>query len=61
MEVAKALFIDVPKLGTADQRRIIAALERLGWERGTRGGPNGQQLWVRGTGVVTDAGASPRD
>jgi predicted P-loop ATPase len=48
-EVAQALHIDVPKLGTADQRRISAALERLGWERGTRGGPNGQQLWVRGT------------
>jgi predicted P-loop ATPase len=49
LEVAKALFIEVPKLGTADQRRIIAALERLGWERGTPGGPNCQQLWVRGT------------
>jgi hypothetical protein len=35
MNIARnALFIDVPKLGTADQRRIAAALERLGWRRG---------------------------
>jgi predicted P-loop ATPase len=39
LEVARsALFIDVPKLGTADQRRIGAILERLGWERGARNG-----------------------
>jgi hypothetical protein len=38
-EVAKkALRIDTPKLGTADQRRIGAALERLGWTRGKRTG-----------------------
>lgn len=28
-----ALKIETPKLGTADQRRITAALERLGWHR----------------------------
>ncbi len=37
LEVAQsALSIDTPKLGTADQRRISAALERLGWVRGDR-------------------------
>jgi predicted P-loop ATPase len=40
-----ALFIETPKLGTADQRRIAAALERLGWIRGERG-PKGERLWV---------------
>lgn len=46
LEVAhKALSIDVPKLGTADQRRIAAALERLGWIHGKRGG-RGERLWV---------------
>ncbi len=38
-EVAKkALRIDTPRLGTADQRRIGAALERLDWVRGKRTG-----------------------
>ena len=32
LELARnALFIDLPKIGTADQRRIAAALQRLGW------------------------------
>ena len=45
IDVAKeALFIDTPKLGTADQRRITAAMERLGWERGKRGS-NGERFW----------------
>jgi predicted P-loop ATPase len=33
-EVARqALFIETPKIGTADQRRIAAVLEQLGWHR----------------------------
>ena len=39
-----ALCIDRPKLGTTDQRRIAAALERLGWIRGRR--VKGVQEWV---------------
>ncbi len=36
-EVAKeALYIETPKLGTAEQRRITAILERVGWRRGAR-------------------------
>jgi hypothetical protein len=42
-----ALSIETPKLGTADQRRIAAALERLGWGRGARGA-NGERFWVPG-------------
>jgi hypothetical protein len=37
LEVAReALLIDLPRIGVADQRRIGAALERLGWKRGNR-------------------------
>ncbi len=63
LEVARlALFIEMPKLGTAEQRRIGAILERLGWVRGTLDkdgkpqigarGPNGERYWVerRGNG-----------
>jgi predicted P-loop ATPase len=33
-EIARdGLSIETPRIGTADQRRIAAALERLGWER----------------------------
>jgi predicted P-loop ATPase len=48
LDVARqALFIDTPKLGTSDQRRIAAALERLGWARGARSGTNGSRAWER--------------
>jgi predicted P-loop ATPase len=49
LEVARgALSIETAKIGTADQRRISAALERLGWTRGPRGN-SGERFWVRGT------------
>jgi predicted P-loop ATPase len=39
LEVANnGLKIELPRIGTADQRRITAALERLGWSRGKREG-----------------------
>ena len=48
MEVAReGLFIDMPRLGTVDQRRIAAALERLGWERGARSGAKGERTWQK--------------
>ena len=47
LEVALgALVMDRARIGTADQRRIAAALERLGWERGKRT-MHGQK-WVPG-------------
>jgi predicted P-loop ATPase len=50
LEVAReALFIDMPKIGTSDQRRISAALERLGRERGPRSGASGERSWVKRT------------
>ena len=45
LEVARdGLNIELPRIGTADQRRITAALERLGWERGKRAGT--ARWWV---------------
>jgi predicted P-loop ATPase len=50
-EVAhNALFIEKPRIGTADQRRIAAALERIGWRRERAGGKTdwqGKRWWVR--------------
>jgi predicted P-loop ATPase len=52
LAVAKdALFMDIAKIGTADQRRIIAALERLGWTRGKR--TNSSRPWLAPTEKVT--------
>jgi predicted P-loop ATPase len=37
LDIARnGLSIELPRIGTADQRRITAALERLGWRRGKR-------------------------
>ncbi|WP_198912706.1 virulence-associated E family protein [Acetobacter musti] len=45
MEVAReAIHLDKPKIGTADQRRIAAIMERAGWERGTK--ISGVRWWV---------------
>ncbi len=44
-EVAhNALLLDTHRIGTTDQRRIRAILERLGWEQGARS--NGKRWWV---------------
>jgi predicted P-loop ATPase len=49
-DVAKeALFIETPRIGTADQRRIAAALETLGWRRQRADGKTdwqGKRWWV---------------
>lgn len=56
LEVArKALHMDTPRMGTADQRRVTAALERLGWERAPRGS-NGERYWRRSVGQSDAAG-----
>jgi predicted P-loop ATPase len=47
LEVAQqALLIDLPKIGTGDQRRIRAVLSRLNWVEGRRTGRG--RWWVRG-------------
>jgi predicted P-loop ATPase len=45
-----ALNIEMPRIGTAEQRRIAAALERLGWERERADGKTdwqGKRWWIR--------------
>ncbi len=39
-----ALSLEIPRMGTHDQRRVTAALERLGWQRGKKTS-DGQQ-WI---------------
>lgn len=44
--VSKSLGFETSRLGTADQRRISAALTRLGWERSGRHDEEGRLLFV---------------
>jgi predicted P-loop ATPase len=45
-QVAKnALFFETQRLGTNDQRRIMAVLTNIGWERGKRHG--GNRWWIK--------------
>lgn len=45
LDVARsAIGIETPRIGTGDQRRIVAILERLGWRRAARG-PAGERFW----------------
>ena len=46
LDVARdGLHIETPKIGTADQRRIAAIMERLSWRRAGRGN-QGERLWA---------------
>jgi virulence-associated protein E/CHC2-type zinc finger protein len=45
----EALRIETPRLGTAEQRRIAAALERLGWGRQPKKDWQGTRWWTRTT------------
>jgi predicted P-loop ATPase len=47
-EVAKdALFIETPKIGTADQNRIRAVLTNAGWSRERKRGSGGKRWWSK--------------
>ena len=43
----EALGIETPRIGTADQRRISAALEQLGWRRLPKKDWQGKRWWVK--------------
>lgn len=54
---AGALHLEVAKLGTSEQRRISAALARLGWQRGAR--TRTARPWIPGRDAVTHVTHSP--
>ena len=46
----EGLGIETPKIGTAEQRRIAAAMEQIGWRRERPDGKTdwqGKRWWVR--------------
>jgi predicted P-loop ATPase len=45
-DAALALGILTPRLSVSDQGRITRAFARIGWCRGSRGGPKGRRQWV---------------
>ncbi len=52
LEVARrALTIKTDKIGTADQRRITAAMEQIGWVRNPLRGPKGERYWMQKPGA----------
>jgi len=46
-DVARAIGIETPKVGKAEQNRITATMLELGWKRGKRTGPKGTRWWVK--------------
>jgi predicted P-loop ATPase len=45
----QALRFDTSKIGTADQRRIMAILQWFGWERSDKQNSKGRRLYVKST------------
>jgi predicted P-loop ATPase len=60
IDVARhALFMDTPKVGTTEQRRITAVMERIGWIRGTR--TKKGRPWVRSDQAAANGKAAAVD
>ena len=48
-EVAKqALFFETPRIGTADQRRVMAIMTNAGWHAADKRGTGGVRFWEKG-------------
>jgi hypothetical protein len=41
------LFLETPRIGTAEQWRIAAVLEMIGWKRAKREGGTGKRFWEK--------------